>query len=128
VVTAEPAPTTPPSSAVEEFDDPGSTRTVNRIIAALLVLGGVLLAVTIWFWVSTKPLHPSLEALDLMSSRRWATASRPKRDRLLAKLHALRGPLDDRIIGGGGQPVNGRERSDPPVVSPGAAPVRARSG
>jgi hypothetical protein len=98
VETAEPAPTTPPSSVVTQIDDPASSRTINRIIAALIVLGGVLLAVTVWFWIATKPLHPALESLDLMSSRRWARGSEAKRAQQLERLHGSRGALDDRIV------------------------------
>jgi|GEM_PF-6426883 hypothetical protein len=89
--------TAAPTSVVTEIDDPESTRTVNRIIVALLVLGGVLLVLTAWFFVATKPLHPALEGLELMSSRRWATADAARRDRQLAKLHARRGPIDERL-------------------------------
>lgn len=109
----------PTTSVVTEVDDPASTRTVNRIIAALLVLGVVLLGVTVWFWVATRPLHPSLEGLDLMSSRRWSHADSGKQQRMLDKVHNGRGIVDERVVPSGavGGAVNapvpaGRVRGD----------------
>jgi hypothetical protein len=92
------APSTITTSVVEEIDDPASTRTVNRVIAALLILGAVLLAVTIWFWIATKPLHPALEGLELMTHRRWARAKPAKRQRMLDRVHRNRGQVDERIV------------------------------
>jgi hypothetical protein len=50
--TVAPAPTTPATAAV---GDNASSRTVNRIIAALIGLGALLGIVTIAYWWITRP-------------------------------------------------------------------------
>jgi hypothetical protein len=87
------------------INDTASTRTVNRIIMALVVLAAVLAAVTFWFWRATAPLNPALEGLEMMSSNQWWRASPTKREQLLAKVHSGRGPIDERFAGSSRRPV-----------------------
>lgn len=56
----------------ETVGDSGSTTTVRLVVLLLVLLGLVLTAVTVWFWRSTRPDHPALGPLEVMSSRRFA--------------------------------------------------------
>jgi hypothetical protein len=49
----------------------------------LAVLGCALLLFTIWWWRGTKPEPPALGPLEVMSDRRWQSASDSERRRLV---------------------------------------------
>jgi hypothetical protein len=49
----------------------------------LAILGCALLLFTIWWWRGTKPESPALGPLEVMSDRRWHTASENERRRLV---------------------------------------------
>jgi hypothetical protein len=56
----------------ETVSDSGATTTVRLVVLVLVVLGLALTAVTVWFWRATRPDHPALGPLEVMSSRRFA--------------------------------------------------------
>jgi hypothetical protein len=86
------------TTIVEQIGDPAANRRVNRIIAALLGLAALVVLLTLWFWRATSPLHPALEAVDLMSTRRYWRATDEKRSAMLGKLAKRRSPADDRVV------------------------------
>lgn len=59
----------------EVVRDPENTRTVLLMVALLALAGVVLLAVTIWFWRTSRPEHPSLGPLEVMGTRRFWRSS-----------------------------------------------------
>ena len=64
----------------------------------LAVLGLALTLFTVWWWRSTKPEPPALGPLEVMSDRRWQTASENERMRMI-DLHRPAGSfvLDGRM-------------------------------
>lgn len=50
-------------------NDPANERVVRLIVAGLVVLGVLVLAVTVWFWRSTRPEPEALAPLEAMSRR-----------------------------------------------------------
>ncbi|HEX9259269.1 MAG TPA: hypothetical protein VF855_07005 [Acidimicrobiales bacterium] len=68
------------------IDDPESTRAVNRIIASLLALAGLLVLLMLGYWHFTKPVEPVLERLEVMGSRRFRKADPVRRARLLDRV------------------------------------------
>jgi hypothetical protein len=55
----------------EVVRDDDATRTVMLMVAMLVAGAVVLAAVTVWFWRTTRPEHPSLGPLEVMSSGRF---------------------------------------------------------
>ena len=68
------------------------------MVAALIGLGVLIALLTFWYWRSTKPVPPSLEGVELMSTRKWLRGKPDKRARLLAEYHAKRGPVPEESI------------------------------
>jgi hypothetical protein len=95
--TAAGATTAPPTTVVRTGDT-ASSRTVNRIVLALLALAGLLLALTLWLWRSTKPRPVHLDALDAMGSRRWQRGSTAARAAMLAPVHERRGEIREEDL------------------------------
>jgi hypothetical protein len=87
-----------PSTTVARTGDTQSSRTVNRIVLALLALGGLLAVLTVWLWRTTKPKPNHLDGLDAMGSRRWRAASPERRAALLAPVHERRGEIRDEDL------------------------------
>lgn len=54
-----------------DFSDPGRARLIYLAAAALVALGLITVATTVWWWRQTRPDHPSLGPLMVMSHRRW---------------------------------------------------------
>lgn len=67
----------------DTVSDAGATTTVRLVVLALVALGVALSAVTVWYWRSTRPDHPALGPLEVMSSRRFARLSPFERERRL---------------------------------------------
>jgi hypothetical protein len=87
-----------PSTTAARAGDTQSSRTVNRIVLALLALGGLLAVLAIWLWRITKPKPNHLDGLDAMGSRRWRAASPERRAALLAPVHERRGEIRDEDL------------------------------
>jgi hypothetical protein len=102
--TAPPASTSANSvpatatTAAPTTGDAKSSRTVNRIVLALLSLAGLLAILAIWLWRATKPKPSHLDGLDAMGSRRWRAASPEGRAALLAPVHERRGEIRDEQL------------------------------
>jgi hypothetical protein len=54
-----------------EIDDVSATRRVQLIAGGLALLGALLIAITVWFWRSTRPDPRALAPLEEMGHRRW---------------------------------------------------------
>jgi len=97
--TSAPAAEATATTAAPTTGDTRSSRTVNRIVLALLSLAGLLAILGIWLWRTTKPKPSHLDGLDAMGSRRWRAASPEGRAALLAPVHERRGEIrDDQVI------------------------------
>jgi hypothetical protein len=86
------------STTVPTAGDPQSSRTVNRIVLALLALAALLLVLALWLWRFTKPVPAHLDGLDAMGSRRWRRASDEERASMLASVHERRSDLRDEDL------------------------------
>lgn len=51
--------------------DDAANRTVVMLVIGLVVLGVALLAITFWFWRTSRPEHPALGPLEVMGSERF---------------------------------------------------------
>jgi hypothetical protein len=78
--------------------DKQSSRTVNRIVLALLSLAGLLTILGFWLWRTTKPKPAYLDGLDAMGSRRWRSATPEGRAAILAPVHERRGEIRDDLV------------------------------
>src|SRR5262245_27418530 len=116
--TTEPAGTSAPagstlgrvatSTSLVPAGDKASTRTVNRIVLALLALGGLVLVLTMWLWRTSKPVPRHLDALDAMGSRQWRRASVAARSTMLAPVHERRGEIRDEELIAEPEPAEAR--------------------
>jgi hypothetical protein len=91
-------PVSAPPTTASPINDAKATELVNRVVAALIGLGVLIGLLTFWYWRSTKPVPPSLEGVELMSTRKWLRGKPDKRSRLLAEYHAKRGPVPEESI------------------------------
>ena len=91
-------PVSAPPTTAAAINDAKATELVNRVVAALIGLGVLIALLTFWYWRSTKPVPPSLEGVELMSTRKWLRGKPDKRTRLLAEYHAKRGPVPEESI------------------------------
>jgi hypothetical protein len=98
ISSSEATPASGPSSTARAGADPASTRTVDRIVVALVGLAALILLVTLWFWRSTKPKPRWLEGLDALGSRRWRRATPEERARLLATVHERHGEVREEEL------------------------------
>ena len=127
--SATSAPTSVASATgttVQPAGDTSSSRTVNRIVLALLAMAGLLAILTVWLWRVSKPKPNHLDGLDAMSSRRWRTATPERRAALLGPVHLRRGEIRDEDLVAAPEPVHAPEPVDAPepaLVE--AAPVEA---
>lgn len=55
----------------DSVNDVSSTRNLYLLALGLIVLGGVLLAITVWFWHSTRPEPELLAPLEQMGARKF---------------------------------------------------------
>jgi hypothetical protein len=55
----------------QDLTDAEATRRVFLTAGGLLLLGLALLVGTVWWWRATRPEHPVLGPLEVMSERRW---------------------------------------------------------
>ena len=126
-------PVSAPPTTAAAINDAKATELVNRVVAALIGLGVLIGLLTFWYWRSTKPVPPSLEGVELMSTRKWLRGKPDKRARLLGEYHAKRGPVPEesiaRVSGGHGpgrrssrgSRTRARSRPEPAMA---AAPAR----
>ena len=113
-------PVTAPPTTAAAINDAKATELVNRVVAALIGLGVLIALLTFWYWRSTKPVPPSLEGVELMSTRKWLRGKPDKRARLLSEYHAKRGPVPEESIAR----VSGATvRVGAAVAAPAPAPV-----
>jgi hypothetical protein len=103
VTTAPPtsvatAVTSDPSPGSQSAGDTESSRTVNRIVLALLAMAALLLVLLVWLWRTTKPAASHLDGLDAMGSRRWRNSSSERRAVILAPVHERRGEIRDEEL------------------------------
>jgi hypothetical protein len=98
--TGTPAPSvaTGAATTAPSAGDTQSSRTVNRIVLALLALAALLLVLAVWLWRTTKPVPSHLDGLDAMGTRRWRNASGEDRASMLAPAHARRSDLRDEEL------------------------------
>jgi hypothetical protein len=82
------------------FDDPENARIILLSAGALVVLGLLIAAGTVWWWRSSEIEHPALGPLEVMSSRSWWKGDYTSRRR---RLEAAR--------------PEGAEPVDPPAVA-----------
>lgn len=92
----------PTDTVAASVDDGASTGLINRIIAALGVLGVFMVVVTVWLWRSSRPVAPHLEGLDLITKRRWLRAHDDRREDLLSTIRDGRGhaPAPNIVLDG----------------------------
>jgi hypothetical protein len=114
------------TTAAPTTGDTQSSRTVNRIVLALLSLAALLAILGVWLWRTTKPKPSHLDGLDAMGSRRWRAASPDGRAALLAPVHERRGEIrDEQLIAepdGAGDPDTEPEELAPAVEAAELAP------
>ena len=55
----------------ESVEDAGATTVVRLVVLTLVILGLALAGVTVWFWRTTRPDHPALGPLEVLSDRRF---------------------------------------------------------
>ena len=67
----------------DELTESEASLRVFLTAGGLAVLGLALLLFTIWWWRGTKPEPPALAPLEVMSDRRWYTASDQERLRMI---------------------------------------------
>ncbi len=129
--TPVPAAATGAATTAPTAGDTGSSRTVNRIVLALLALAALLLVLAIWLWRTTKPVPSHLDGLDAMGTRRWRGASDEERASMLAPVHERRSELrdEDLIAPPEGELVaaNGSEPAEAEAVAGTGEPVDAVS-
>ena len=89
--------------------DTASSRTVNRIVLALLAMAGLLAILTVWLWRVSKPKPNHLDGLDAMGSRRWRTAAPERRAAILGPVHLRRGEIRDEDLIALPEPVEAPE-------------------
>lgn len=119
------------STLVLAVGDSSSTRTVNRIIGGLVLLGVAMLVATIWAWRATRPIDQRLEGLDLITKRRWLKAAPDDRSALLQTVRDQRGSTPAaRLIGPSTPAVsaNAGTVSNPETTSRDVALVAAGDG
>jgi hypothetical protein len=107
------------TSIVTAINDPASTRRVHEIIAALVALAALLVFMSIWYWRSTRPVHPALDGLDVLGSNSYWRAGADKRDRKLERLRNRRGNVAERVADAE------RPERDPTPWEPVAVPAQA---
>ena len=96
-------PRSVPRLFAQELTDSEATRRVFLTVGGLLLLGLAMLIATVWWWRSTRPEHPALGPLEVMSERRWVKADGDSRRSLI---DARRRPdadldlLDPASVGG----------------------------
>jgi hypothetical protein len=66
-----PLPASMNSIASVAASDPAATRLVYALVAALVLLGLAMIALTVWLVRSTRPERELLAPLELMSHRKW---------------------------------------------------------
>ncbi|HEY1279564.1 MAG TPA: hypothetical protein VGF22_07840 [Acidimicrobiales bacterium] len=104
--TSAPAPVAPaPATTIEPTGDTVSSRTVNRIVLALLAMAGLLAILTFWLWRVSKPKANHLDGLDAMGSRRWRAATPERRAAILGPVHLRRGEIRDDDLVAAPEPV-----------------------
>ena len=117
-------PVSAPATTAPAINDAKATELVNRVVAALIGLGVLIALLTFWYWRSTKPVPPSLEGVELMSTRKWLRGKPDKRARLLGEYHAKRGPVPEESIARVGAAT---VRVGAAVAAPAAAAARSCS-
>ena len=114
-------PVSAPATTAPPINDAKATELVNRVVAALIGLGVLIALLTFWYWRSTKPVPPSLEGVELMSTRKWLRGKPDKRARLLGGVPRQAGR------GTGGVDRQGGRRHGPGRRSSRGASAGARS-
>jgi hypothetical protein len=67
----------------DELSDAEATRRVLLTAGGLVLIGVLLLIATVWWWRATRPDHPVLGPLEVMSDRGWVKAGVEERRRLI---------------------------------------------
>jgi hypothetical protein len=67
----------------DRFTDPENARLLYLAAGGLAVAGLVLLAVTVWWWRSSRVESPVLAPLEVMGWRRWTRSTWSERKRLV---------------------------------------------
>jgi hypothetical protein len=70
-------------SVAASISDPASAREIRIVVFGLVALGVVLVVITAWMWVTTRPEPAALGRLELMAGSNWARADRQRRLALL---------------------------------------------
>jgi hypothetical protein len=97
--TSAPVPVaTAPAATGARAGDTASSRTVNRIVLALLAMAGLLAILALWLWRTSKPKPNHLDGLDAMGSRRWRSATPERRAAILGPVHLRRGEIRDEDL------------------------------
>lgn len=114
----------------EVVDDPSNQRIVNALVVGLVLVGLLVIAVTVWFWRSTRPDHLALARLERMGGRRFRRLSddearRQHLDAVRGEAGAAEGEKDGigdddsvplpRPEVSGDQPIDPLLRPPPPV-------------
>ena len=59
------------TSSSSAINDTASTRRIQLMAAGLVALAVALIAITVWFWKSTRPDPESLAPLEMMGRKKW---------------------------------------------------------
>lgn len=108
----------------QTVSDPERTRVITIAIVAMVVAGVVVLAVTVWFWRSTRPEPAALAPLEVMGQRSFVRADHDEQQRLLERARpsgeepdveedAVVGAMPDAMPDAG--PVPSPADANPPV-------------
>ena len=62
------------ASSSSAINDTASTRRIQLMAAGLVALGVALIAITVWFWKSTRPDPEALAPLEMMGRKKWRNA------------------------------------------------------
>lgn len=97
-----------------DLSDASADRRIYLAAAGLALLGLVMALATAWWWRATRPDHPSLGPLEVMSRSRFATLSDSEQR---AALDAARPPTPgaDTVVSAMEPPVDLRRTASEPL-------------
>lgn len=67
-----------------DLSDANADRIIYLVAAGLVLLGIALAVVTVWWWRSTRPEHPSLGPLEVMGEKKFRRSSSAERRQIIA--------------------------------------------
>lgn len=104
----------------QTVSDPERTRVITIAIVVMVVAGVLVLAVTVWFWRSTRPEPSALAPLEVMGERSFVRADHDEQQRRLDKVRpageeteADVEPVEAGLPAGAGEPAGGPEPDAP---------------